>query len=556
MQKINNSHKNLSSLKSLSAGLTALLVASSGLMLLPSGVDANVIPRTGIGENLLAQANTQTVVYVNPQTGSDTAGAGNSAATPYKTISFALQQAQSGTVIQLAPGTYNTQSGENFPLVLKSGVTLQGDEGSKGQGILITGGDFYISPTFARQNVTIRAEDNSVITGVSVTNENTRGTAVWVESTNPTIKNSTFSNSAREGVFVTGVGNPKIENNIFVNNSANGVSIAKSARGEIRGNLFQNTGFGLAIGGNSTPLVVENQVIENRDGMFISNDAKPVLRKNVIENNTRDGIVVISNAAPDLGTNAEPGGNIISNNKQYDLNNATRGTIVAIGNQITKMQGNIEYIAGDVDRPPVAFKDVPASHWASKYIEALSSSGVIAGFPDGTFKPDDKVTRAQYAAIITKAFAPGAKRAAINFKDVSSNFWAYQAIQTASRGGFLAGYPDRSFKPQQQIPRVQAFVSLANGLELSAANQNSLTFYNDASQIPDWAKDSVAAATVRQVVVNYPVLKQLNPNRDATRAELAAAVYQALVNAGRAEAIPSPYVVSVPDSGKAASLQK
>ena len=299
-------------------------------------------------------------------------------------------------------------------------------------------------------------------------------------------------------------------------------------------------------------------MISFRFQYFISNAAKPVLRKNVIQNNNRDGIVVISQGLPNLGTNDDPGENLISDNKRYDLNNATNNVVVAIGNSINTFQGNVDYVASDVEAPPgepVAFKDVPASHWANNYIKALSAKGVIAWFPDGTFKPNDIVTRAQFAAIINKAFTPAAKRTAINFSDVSTRYWGYQAIQTASRGGFLSGYPNKTFKPELQIPRVQVLVSLANGLELTAPDQNSLSFYNDASQIPNWAKDSVSAATVKQVVVNYPTVKQLNPNNQATRAEVAAFVYQALVNAGRAEAIPSAYVVKVPGSEAAASVQ-
>ncbi|MHC5829550.1 MAG: DUF1565 domain-containing protein, partial [Nostoc sp.] len=125
-------------------------------------------------------------------------------------------------------------SGESFPLLLKPGVTLRGDEASKGQAILISGGGFYTSRTFARQDITILTDQDTTITGVTVTNPNARGTGVWVESTNPTIKNSTFTNSLREGVFVTGTGNPKVESNVFVQNKGNGISIAKAAQGEIR----------------------------------------------------------------------------------------------------------------------------------------------------------------------------------------------------------------------------------------------------------------------------------------------------------------------------------
>jgi parallel beta-helix repeat protein len=201
--------------------------------------------------------------------------------------------------------------------------------------------------------------------------------------------------------------------------------------------LFQDTGFGLAIGGTSTPLIIENQIVQNQDGLFISETAKPVLRKNVIQNNKRDGVVATIDAAPDLGTNDNPGGNLIRGNTRYDVNNATKTQkILAVGNDIDKKRifGAVDFVAATVQPPPggpVAFKDVPAGYWAKAYIEALASNNIIAGFPDGSFKPNEPVTRAQFATIINKALTPAAKRAAIEFKDVKSNFWAYAAIQSA-----------------------------------------------------------------------------------------------------------------------------
>ncbi|MBD2296228.1 DUF1565 domain-containing protein [Anabaena sphaerica FACHB-251] len=534
------------SLLSIGSSLTALLVIAGSSMLLPSQVNA------GSTQGLIAQIPASaTVIYVNPVTGQDRSGAGITAEAPYKTITFALSRAQSNTVIKLAPGSYTKDTGETFPLLLKPGVILLGNESTKGQGTVIIGGGYYTSRTFARQDVTILAENNTTITGVAITNPNQRGTAVWVESTNPTIKNNTFSNSAREGVFITGTGNPKIENNIFFKNQGNGVSVAKSAQGEIRNNSFEDTGFGLAIGGTSTPLVEGNQIIQNQDGLFVSEAARPILRKNVIQNNKRDGIVATIDALPNLGTDDNPGGNLIRNNTRYDLNNSTRtNRIVAVGNDIDQKRilGAVDFVAATVTPPAgngsTVFQDVSTGYWAKAYIEALASQNIIAGFPDGTFRPNEPVTRAQFATIITKALTPPAKRTAIQFKDVKSNFWAYGAIQSAYQSQFVAGYPDGTFKPQQEIPRVQALVALANGLNLTANNNSIVTVYTDAAQIPNYAVGPVAAATVRQLVINYPIVQQLDPNRQATRAEIAAFVYQALVTIGRAQPIPSPYLVT------------
>ncbi|BAZ07323.1 DUF1565 domain-containing protein [Calothrix sp. NIES-3974] len=542
--------------------LAALFLTSNVSLLLPISVNAGIsTPVKSSANLLLAQAPaTGTVIFVNPSTGNDAATNGSEAA-PYKTISFALRQARAGSIIQLAPGNYDSSNGEQFPLNIPANVTLRGDESSKGQGIQITGGGGYTSRTFAAQNITILANNGVTITGVTVTNPNQRGTAVWVESTNPTITNNTFTNSVRDGVFVTGTGNPRVENNLFTLNQGNGISIAKEARGEVRNNVFQNTGFGIAVSENAAPLISNNQIIGNNGGVVITGAGKPVLRNNVIQDSRDHGVVAITNGEPDLGTEASPGNNLIRNNgrqdpkKYFDILNATRDrTIIAVGNDVdpSRISGKVELVVAKVEPPPppggggtTAFRDVPANFWAKSYIDALAARDIIAGFPGNEYRPNEPVTRAQFAAIINKAFNPPARREAINFRDVPTSFWGFQAIQTASRGGFLSGYPNGTFQPQQQIERVQALVSLANGLGLTTTGTNVLSFYSDANSIPDYARNAIAAATSRSIVVNFPSVRQLNPRRPATRAEVAAFVYQAMVNAGSAPAISSPFIVNV-----------
>jgi hypothetical protein len=117
-------------------------------------------------------------------------------------------------------------------------------------------------------------------------------------------------------------------------------------------------------------------------------------------------------------------------------------------------------------------------------------------------------------------------------------------IQQAYRGQFLSGLPDGSFRPTENVQRVQVLVSLVSGLGLGSSDTAVLTAYDDRNAIPDYAKDEVATATKKKMVVNYPQLKQLKPTNDATRAEVAAMVYQALADAQQVSAITSPYIVS------------
>jgi hypothetical protein len=193
------------------------------------------------------------------------------------------------------------------------------------------------------------------------------------------------------------------------------------------------------------------------------------------------------------------------------------------------------------------FTDVQSNYWASQFIQQLSQRGVIAGFPDGSFRPEEAVTRAQFAAMINKAFQKTPQRQAIRFADVPSSYWASNAIQQAYNIGFLSGYPGNRFEPNQAIPRQQVLVSLANGLEYSASGNTESTLQNfsDSASIAGYARGPIAAAAEKQIVVNYPNLKFLRPEATATRAQVAAFIYQALVSSNQASAINSPYIVAI-----------
>jgi parallel beta-helix repeat protein len=274
-----------------------------------------------------------TTLWVNPETGSDTQGNGDDK-TPYKTITKALSLASAGTVIQLSSGTYNAQTGEEFPLKLKSNVTLQGDPKSQGKGIVIQGGGFYLSRTSAQQNIAVLGADGATLTGVTVTNPNPRGYGLWIESSAPKVTGNTFTGNTHDGISVVGQGNPQIQNNYFAKNGANGITIFGTARSLIQNNVFENTGFGINVGAKATPQIEKNLIRYNKDGIILQASARPVLRGNTIERNLQDGLVAIAQAAPDLGSKSDPGSNVFRNNGRFDVNNSTKATVeLAYGNQ-------------------------------------------------------------------------------------------------------------------------------------------------------------------------------------------------------------------------------
>ena len=179
---------------------------------------------------------------------------------------------------------------------------------------------------------------------------------------------------------------------------------------------------------------------------------------------------------------------------------------------------------------PKQFSDVPSGYWAGVPIAALSAKGILDGFPDGTFQPNKPITRAEFAEMIRRAFNQSASRGILKFSDVEPNYWAIAAINEATQTRFMSGFPNGSFQPNRQIPRLQALLALSTGLNLQAKAPTAqvLSRYQDADQIPQYAADKIAAATEAGLVLNDADPKLLNPNEITTRAEAAALVYEAL----------------------------
>lgn len=195
---------------------------------------------------------------------------------------------------------------------------------------------------------------------------------------------------------------------------------------------------------------------------------------------------------------------------------------------------------------PVGFQDVSNNYWARPFIISLQKRDVVNGLPGGYFKPNQPLTRSEFAVMLASAFNTKNSKSSNNFKDIPANFWATPAIKKASGSKFLQGYPDNVFRPKQSITRVQAIIALASGLNLKApANPDKIlqSKYKDAAQIPSYAKTAVAAATQAGLIVNHPNPKMLKPNQNATRAEAAALLHQALVKQGKGQKVNSKFVV-------------
>jgi hypothetical protein len=118
-------------------------------------------------------------------------------------------------------------------------------------------------------------------------------------------------------------------------------------------------------------------------------------------------------------------------------------------------------------------------HWAQSQIQTLVSKGVLSGYPDGTFKPDNAVTRAEFATMTNKAFG-FATAGSANFSDVKAGDWFASEVGKAQSAGYIAGYPDGTFKPGNQVTREE---SCRNGSQSRQVRYNLLRILSSSRML-------------------------------------------------------------------------
>ena len=104
------------------------------------------------------------------------------------------------------------------------------------------------------------------------------------------------------------------------------------------------------------------------------------------------------------------------------------------------------------------YKDIHENDWYAYAVTFMSEKKLVSGYPDGTFKPNAPITRAEFASIASR-FDSLVDKADLKFSDVSKNHWAYKVICSAEAKGWISGYPDGTFKPEKNITRAEVVSS-------------------------------------------------------------------------------------------------
>jgi S-layer homology domain len=182
------------------------------------------------------------------------------------------------------------------------------------------------------------------------------------------------------------------------------------------------------------------------------------------------------------------------------------------------------------------FTDVPKQSWSAGYIGELGKRGILDDFGTGKFDPSKPITRGEYAKMLDRAFAdkPVTGRP-FAFEDIPANYPRKEAVDGSVTRGFMTGYSPKKFAPNQPIPRYQLQISLAKGLGLpvSTSQDKVLSKFKDAAQMPKFAREKMASAIDAGLVIKDKTTNQLKPIQNATRADAAALVYEALVKEGK-----------------------
>ena len=143
------------------------------------------------------------------------------------------------------------------------------------------------------------------------------------------------------------------------------------------------------------------------------------------------------------------------------------------------------------------YSDVAATSWYNTAVSTLSSMGIITGYPDGTFRPNAAITRAEFAAIAARFDNDGDKTAA-KFSDIATH-WAKDEISIAYNNGWITGYPDGTFGPQRDITRAETMALVNRVLNRQPETEDDLlpnmTVWTDNANPKAWYYLAVQEAT-------------------------------------------------------------
>lgn len=174
-----------------------------------------------------------------------------------------------------------------------------------------------------------------------------------------------------------------------------------------------------------------------------------------------------------------------------------------------------------------SFSDVEDEHWASEAVEMLASKGIVSGYEDETFKPDNSVTREEFVKMIvaTLGLEKGSKEN--DFTDVEADKWYTEYIDIAVGKELVSGREDGTFGVGEKITREEMAVIVRRAIQ-EVSNVRTYVEFSDADQISEFAKDAVKDLYCAGII-NGITESEFSPKSYVTRAQAAKVLYDAFV---------------------------
>lgn len=180
-------------------------------------------------------------------------------------------------------------------------------------------------------------------------------------------------------------------------------------------------------------------------------------------------------------------------------------------------------LVGDINSIERIFPDVPMNYWAAENVRFVYENGIMTGDAEGSFRPDDSITREEWAKVVLSAFTIDTGDGECDFEDVDKSEWYYSFVAKAYMLGIVNGYDENRFGTGQTLTREDAVVMMYRMTQLArdirAIQPADLTF-TDAADISDYALEAVRMFTSAGVINGYES-GEFIPQGNITRAEAA-----------------------------------
>ena len=164
--------------------------------------------------------------------------------------------------------------------------------------------------------------------------------------------------------------------------------------------------------------------------------------------------------------------------------------------------------------------------WAENQISDWIDKGYVTGYDDGSFKPNNTISRAEFIALINRSYG-FTETMPLSFRDIDSSSWVYPEVAKALKAGYITGYSNGTFGANKPITRQEAAVIVTRLLKLEGAESPQIGLA-DSNTIDPWARDSVAAVIANGIIRGYSADSGFKPRQPLTRAEAVVVLYRSV----------------------------